>query len=101
MVADTRSAQHYRQVEFGNLANLTMLERKIAGRTIQADSLGDPVLTQSSSSMLGKEQFAWLYDQLTTSDATWNLIGNQVIFSNCNWGFPTFSTIWMHGMGIL
>ena len=84
--------EHYRNFSFGKLAQLTMLDERLAGRTMQADSLGDPVLMQGSSSMLGAEQFGWLANQLTNDEVQWKLIGNQVIFSYCNWGFPTFTT---------
>lgn len=83
--------KHYRKFEFGEIADLIMLDERLEGRTYIADSLGDPSLADSSRTMLGKEQRNWLISQLRSSDAQWKVIGNQVIFSYLNWGHPTFN----------
>lgn len=82
---------HYRSFSFGDLADLIMLDERLAGRTKQADSLTDVSLQSEERSMLGQEQLAWFQQQLRGSNARWKLIGNQVIFSYLDWGFPTFS----------
>lgn len=72
----------YRSISFGPLADLIMLDERLAGRTKQADSLGDPSYTDEASSMLGKDQLQWFKNELSNSRATWKLVGNQVIFSD-------------------
>lgn len=85
--------EHYRAFAYGNLADLIMLDERLAGRTRQADSLTDPSLQAPEREMLGKQQFDWLAQQLRKSEATWKVIGNQVIFSYLNWGFEPGFTI--------
>ena len=81
----------YRTFSYGDMAKLIMLDERLAGRTQPADSLSSPLLQDSSRSMLGAEQMAWFQNELANSTAHWNVIGNQVIFSYLNWGFPTFN----------
>lgn len=82
---------HYRDFKFGELADLFMLDERLAGRTKPADSLGDPSLLDENRTLLGQEQFGWLENNLKTSGAKWKLIGNQVIYSYLNWGYKTFN----------
>ncbi|MEL6535363.1 MAG: alkaline phosphatase D family protein [Bacteroidota bacterium] len=87
-----REGKHYRTFGYGDLAEVIMLDERLAGRTAPADSLTDPRLQAEDRSMLGAEQLAWLQNQLTESNAQWKVIGNQVIFSYLNWGFePNFT----------
>ena len=82
---------HYREFKFGELADLFMLDERLAGRTKPADSLGDPSLLDENRTLLGQEQFNWLEENLKSSKAKWKLIGNQVIYSYLNWGYETFN----------
>lgn len=75
-------ATHYRQFEYGQLTNLLMLDERLAGRTEQADVA--PSNDAADRSMLGAEQLAWLKASLSASDARWQLLGSQVIFSRWN-----------------
>jgi alkaline phosphatase D len=59
-----------------------MLDERLEGRTKPADSITDPAYNNAERSMLGKEQLAWLKDNLLKSTATWKVVGNQVIFSD-------------------
>ncbi len=81
----------YRSFSYGDMAQLIMLDERLAGRSQPVDSLSSPILQDSSRSMLGTEQMSWFQNELTNSTAQWNVIGNQVIFSYLNWGFPTFN----------
>lgn len=81
----------YRAFSFGDLADLIMLDERLAGRTKQADSLTDVTLQSEERSMLGAEQLDWFGQQLKNSEAQWKVVGNQVIFSHLNWGFPSFN----------
>ncbi len=77
----------YRTFSYGSLADLIMLDERLAGRTKQAKGLSDPNLYVESRSMLGKEQLNWFEGQLKSSQATWKIIGNQVIFSGTDESF--------------
>lgn len=85
------SPQLYRSFDFGNMAELIMLDERLAGRTAPVDSVSDPSIAAESRAMLGQPQLDWFQAQLAGSDARWKVIGNQVIFSYLDWGFPTFS----------
>lgn len=77
-------ARHYRSFSFGKLADLIMLDERLAGRQKPVDSLSDPTLESEKRTMLGEEQVEWMENQLSTSHATWKVIGNQVILSDMN-----------------
>lgn len=81
----------YRTFNYGGLAKLIMLDERLAGRTSIADSLNDPTLRSPERSMLGDQQLNWFKKELSTSEAKWQVIGNQVIFSYLNWGHETFN----------
>ncbi len=81
---------HYRKFQFGNLAELFMLDERLAGRTVQPDSLADPRRTAEDHTLLGNTQMNWLIDGLQNSPARWKIIGNQVIFSFSDWGYKNF-----------
>jgi alkaline phosphatase D len=75
----------YRSFTFGNLADLIMLDERLAGRTKPAESIDDPSLQSSERSMLGQEQLEWFQKNLKASKAKWKIIGNQVIFSDLDY----------------
>ena len=78
----------YRQARWGRLMSLALLD----GRQYRTDqACGDvtlsldppcPETTDPARTMLGDEQEQWLLDALDGSDAAWNVIGNQTVFSN-------------------
>jgi alkaline phosphatase D len=76
------SRRLYRSYRYGPLADLFMLDERLEGRTRPADSITDPAYNDKERSMLGKEQLAWLKDNLLQSTATWKVLGNQVIYSD-------------------
>ncbi|MEL6253067.1 MAG: alkaline phosphatase D family protein [Bacteroidota bacterium] len=84
------SERHYRKFSFGGLADLLMLDERLAGRTQQADSTSDPRRDMADASMLGEKQLQWFGENLKASTAKWKLIGNQVIYSYLDWGYETF-----------
>jgi alkaline phosphatase D len=73
---------HYRTFTFGNLAELVMLDERLAGKTKPAEGVDDPIYPQENRSMLGDRQLTWLEDKLDNASATWKVIGNQVMFSD-------------------
>lgn len=72
----------YREFSFGKLAEILMLDERLEGRSEQLSSIEDPMYQSPERSMLGKTQLEWLKDNLSTSEATWKIIGNQVIFTD-------------------
>lgn len=82
---------HYRKFRFGNTMELFMLDERLAGRTMQADSLSDPRRFSNEQKLLGDAQMDWLTKGLETSSASWKVIGNQVMFSYTDWGYDGFS----------
>jgi alkaline phosphatase D len=78
------SETHYRTFSFGKLADLIMLDERLAGRQRPVESLSDPTYQSEDRTMLGKAQFDWSENQLKNSRSTWKIIGNQVIFSDMN-----------------
>lgn len=82
----------YRKFSFGALAEIFMLDERLAGRTAPVDSLTHPDLNSPDRTMLGAEQLKWLKEGLLSSEAQWKIIGNQVIYSYLNWGYePNFT----------
>lgn len=70
-----------RSLSLGKMADLFLLDGRLEGRSLQAQSTNDPNRFDSSRSMLGALQRNWLIEQVGSSNARWKLIGNQVIFS--------------------
>jgi alkaline phosphatase D len=89
----------YRKFQYGNLAELFMIDGRLAGRDKQADSVTQNY-QQEDRTLLGKEQFNWLVKGLTTSKAKWKIIGNDVMMSYINYAnllpkeSPIFLDMW-------
>jgi len=88
-LADLKREQ--RSFQFGNLAELVMLEERLQARSQQlpatiATPLG-PAFVQTgafadpSRTLLGSAQEAWLTQRLRTTPARWKLIGQGVMFA--------------------
>lgn len=87
-----RESEHlYRSFDFGDMAELIVLDERLAGRTAPVDSVTDPTINDDSRAMLGQLQHDWFNGKLRDSKAQWKIIGNQVIFSYLDWGWPGFS----------
>jgi alkaline phosphatase D len=66
--------QIYREFQFGDLADLVMLDTRLHGRDLQAAFKGapvlpvnDPVIADPNRSLLGFDQEEWLYAALSGS----------------------------------
>jgi alkaline phosphatase D len=82
----------YRSFHFGDLVDLHMLDTRLIGRDEQLD-YADYVdsdgnfdsttftadLTDSSRTMMGAEQLAWLQGELASDTGTWQVLGNQTL----------------------
>lgn len=72
----------WRKISYGNLADILYLDTRLYDRD---EPFGIPVTPQDDvdapdRTMIGPEQRQWLLDNLSSSSATWKLIGNQVVF---------------------
>jgi len=83
-VRDNATKDIYRTVNFGNTVDLIMLDERLTGRTYPVDSVSQSEFQSADRTMLGATQLNWFKNELKTSDATWKVIGNQVIFSPCD-----------------
>jgi len=74
--------QLYRSASFGRLAAFQVLDTR-QYRSDQPNNDKRSPLNEAAldgrQSMLGREQKNWLYRQLLTSDATWNVLAQQVM----------------------
>ena len=81
----------WRRFQFGRFVDLFMIENRTwrsahacgeaqwGGRYLPPTSC--TAYTSSSQTLLGATQFNWLREGLTSSSATWQLMGNQTLFS--------------------
>ena len=90
-VRENTAQNIYRTIQFGEVADLILLDERIVGRTMPVDSATQINFKATDRSMLGAEQLAWFKGQLSESVAIWKVIGNQVIFSlmDLSWRTPT------------
>ena len=73
----------YRGFRFGELVDLLMLDTRAVGRDRQAAPDDPETRADPSRTLLGAEQEAWLYAELSASAAAgtaWRVIGQQVVF---------------------
>ncbi len=87
----------YRRLTFGRLAELNVLDTR-QYRSDQAD--GDlwkpdnPGRNDPARTFAGAQQQSWLFDGMSRSHATWNLLANQVVLSRMDLdakGTPTYN----------
>lgn len=76
------SKELYRSFSFGPLADVIMLDERLAGRDPEITDSNSPSLKSEERSMLGATQLKWFENTLQSSKAIWKVIGNQVIFSD-------------------
>ncbi|KAF2009699.1 hypothetical protein BU24DRAFT_380304 [Aaosphaeria arxii CBS 175.79] len=82
----------WRTFKLGKLADLIMLDTRSYDRSITTlggwnDEYIDIIRDDASRSLMGSHQENWFYRQLSESsdrNATWRLIGNQIVFSSLN-----------------
>ncbi|WP_196886387.1 alkaline phosphatase D family protein [Aureivirga sp. CE67] len=83
----------YRNIEFGNLVNLIMLDTRVIGRDKQL-SYGDfisisgfdnegfkDIWLDPTRTILGQEQKSWLLNLAKSNSATWQVLGQQVLMA--------------------
>ena len=80
-ITDNTKNTVIRKMNYGNLAEIFMLDGRTEGRCKQVESPTDTLLSCSTRTMLGKEQSDWLTAGIDTSKAMWKVVANQVVFS--------------------
>ncbi len=86
-IADRSTPVIYRTFNFGNLAELVMLDTRLEGREQQIDDVNNPALYDPARTILGNTQRDWFLNTLSNSSASWKIIGNQVMFAHFQVGF--------------
>lgn len=76
----TNPYQIYREIKYGNLVSLIMLDTRIVGREVQSGTSGTTV-NSSSRQLLGVTQFNWLKNKLDSTSAKWKILGQQVMMA--------------------
>ena len=76
----------FRKFTWGDLADVNMLDTRLYDRDIQVTtsqfvSTTDPLILDSTRNMLGPAQIDWLKDNLDSSTAQWQILGQQVIMT--------------------
>lgn len=66
----------YRTIRFGDLLDLIFLETRLIARDNQSMSINDP-----NKTMLGIDQYNWLTEQLSNSNARWKVVAQQVMMA--------------------
>ncbi|ESK50768.1 alkaline phosphatase D family protein [Acinetobacter tjernbergiae] len=90
---DDQHIKIYRQFDFGNLVQLTMLDTRIIARDKQLDYADymtanglnaakfQADLTNPARTLMGYTQRDWLLGKLQQSNATWNVLGQQILMA--------------------
>ncbi|HEX4917659.1 MAG TPA: alkaline phosphatase D family protein [Limnobacter sp.] len=76
-------AKIFRRVQFGDMADLFLLDTRLFDRDVEAATPVNPAEGAASDperTMIGEEQFNFLINGMRSSAAQWKLIGNQVVF---------------------
>jgi alkaline phosphatase D len=80
-IRENEGGHLYRKITMGKMADILLLDERVAGRSAPAENQNDKNYTSKERSMLGEQQYQWLTKSLSSSEARWKIIGNQVIFS--------------------
>jgi alkaline phosphatase D len=72
-----------RSISCGSLADIFLLDERLAGRTKQLE-VDDPDFYNCDRTILGEEQYNWFIDNLVQSSASWKLVISQVNISHWN-----------------
>lgn len=82
----------YRSFQFGDLVNLLMLDTRVCCRSEVPRTLES--LKDTSRHIVGNEQLQWIFEEVNTHNAHWNVFGNQILLAEkgAGWerwpGFP-------------
>ena len=68
----------YRNIRYGNLINLFMLDTRLFGREEQNGTSGT-IVQDPNRQLLGPDQSNWLYGVMDSTNATWKILAQQVM----------------------
>ncbi len=95
----------YRQLPYGDLVDLLMLDTRLIARdeqNVYTDfAVGGVIdvdatraaINDSNRHLLGREQMAWLKDRLTNSNARWQVLGQQVLMARIHLPSPIMEAL--------
>lgn len=86
-IRDNAEESIYRTVKYGDLMDLILLDTRLEGRDSQINDVTEAELYATDRTILGAEQKAWFLNELSSSDAKWKIVGQQVIFAELNVGW--------------
>ena len=72
----------WRHLPYGDLADIVMLDTRIWDRDEQSGGIGSVDVDDTSRSILGETQAAWLDERMCESTAQWRLLGQQVMMAH-------------------
>lgn len=72
--------QIFRNIQYGDLLELIMLDTRLHGRDEQAGTTGS-VVNDPNRQLLGSDQFTWLGNRLSNSTARWKILAQQVMMA--------------------
>lgn len=72
--------QIYRNIKYGNLVELMMLDTRVTGRDLQAGTTGT-VVADTNRRLIGEPQMTWLKNKLDSTNCQWKVLGQQVMIA--------------------
>ena len=76
----------YRSFQFGDVVNLMMLDTRVCCRTGEVTKTLES-LQDTSRHIVGHAQLNWMFDEVLTSNAAWNVMGNQILVAEKGMGW--------------
>lgn len=75
-------SQIFRSFEYGDLAEIVMLDTRLWGRDLEAERTDVEGQNDPERTLLGDDQEEWFHSQVRDSTATWKIIGQQVMMAH-------------------
>lgn len=92
-----RPLRRWRALAVGDLAELVLLDTRLAGRDRQAGDEESPPLDDPQRSLLGDEQRRWLHGRLGDVARPWSIVASGVVVNSIELPWPR-SLSWMNGL---
>lgn len=96
--------QIFRSFYFGQLFALHMLETRLFARSKQAgtlDILNVNAIKNADKDLLGSVQRAWLENQISSSNAIWQVLGQQVVMGRMYIPIPAGDLLFGSGVNLI
>lgn len=71
----------YRKIQYGNLADIFILDTRLEEREEQVNTVFDPNYNDPNRTILGSTQESWLLNCLSNSTAKWKVLAQQVMMA--------------------